>query len=324
MATVNTKATALYFKSGGTLPVPTDGFIDSSEKIVWTPTTKTDKFMVINGKLGQWDSFADAGDTVIDGETISHNVRFQNAAADALDTVPAYGELLKASGFTETIDTATATQETVIYTWDNTTQPAGGSAVFFINGKKQTFTDTLAVSSAFNITIGEPVSFDFTISGFFDNNGIATNESNPTPPALTESVVVAQKVDILTKDGTAITGGNNVVLDMASNIVKRYGFGRGKYDSTDFEPKFTVDFPPELTDYNAGIQALQAQTEVDIVMKLGTVAGVSTSGKTIEMTITNVKLLNSSDSDSDDELSRSQEFIFTSNTAFTIKHGYYA
>jgi len=324
MARINTKASALYFLSGSTLPVPTAGFIDSTEKIVWTPTVKTDKFMVINGKLGQWDSYADVDDTVIEGETISHRVRFQNSAADALGTQPAYGEMLKSSGFGEVIDTTTPGEETVTYTWDNTTSQINGSAVYYMNGKKQTFTGTMAVSSAFNITVGEPVTFDFTVSGFFDNKGIAIDEANPTPPSLTEPVVVAQKVDVMTKGGTAIVGANNISLDMASTINKRYGLGLGEYEGTDFEPTFSVEFPPDLTEYNQGILDLQAQSLYDIVIKLGTNNGTEVNGKTIVMTITNVKLFNSSDADNEDNIIRTNDFIFTSNTAFTIKTGFFS
>ena len=104
-------------------------------------------------------------------------MRHQNSAADALDTVPQYGELLKIGGFTETIDTTTPTQETVTYT--NTQTPVLGSAVAYIDGYKHQMTGSLAADLTFNFPIGKAATISAALSAFLDNSGIAAAEATP-------------------------------------------------------------------------------------------------------------------------------------------------
>jgi len=387
MARINTKAFAFFLKSGATLPVTPANFLELGEKLLMSPTTKTENIKVYNGKLGANDSYADACDTTLEGASFMHRMRYQNAAADALDTVPSYGELLKIGGFSEAIVT-TSGQETVIYTWNKDNSPALGSAVYYLDGKKQTMTNTVALNTEFNFTVGEIANITGTMSAFLDNYGVASfatlvlssvtglaigdvltgdtssatgtviaitgttvelkgvtgtftvggealntaaytstsaNQSNPTVTLGTEGSLVVGCADVYSKDGTAVIGANNISINMGAMINKYYGFSLKEYETSDFESTITMSFPVDATDYNDAIEALQAQSLIDIVVKLGTDAtSTEVNGKTVVMTITNCKLSSYSDGDENDSISRTENFILTASSAFTIKHGFYA
>ena len=324
MARINTKAFAFFLKSGSALPVTPANFLELGEKLLMSPTTKTENIKVYNGKLGANDSYADACDTTLEGASFMHRMRYQNAAADALDTVPSYGELLKIGGFSEAIDT-TSSQETVIYTWNKDNSPALGSAVYYLDGKKQTMTNTVAANVEFDLTVGEIANITGTMSAFLDNYGVATNEANPTVTLGTEGCLTVGCADVFSKDGTAVIGAKNISINMGAMINKYYGFSLKEYETSDFEPTISMSFPVDATDYNDAIEALQAQSLIDIVVKLGTDAtSTEVNGKTVVMTITNCKLSSYTDGDENDSVSRTENFILTASSAFTIKHGFYA
>ena len=169
----NTKNFGIYIKQGATLPVAPANFIEVDEKILLTPNVTVENFKRFNGKLGANDSYVDTCNTAVEGISVSHKMRFQNSAADALDTIPDYGELLKISGFTENVD-STPAAESVTYTWDTSASPALGSAVYYIDGNKQTMTNTIAGNAVFNFEIGKSAMLNFAMSGFLDNKGISS------------------------------------------------------------------------------------------------------------------------------------------------------
>jgi len=323
MARLNTKAFALFLKSGGTLPTPPDNFIELDEKLLLAPDVKVENYKRFNGKLGANDSYADACDTTVEGATISHKMRYQNAAADALDTVPQYGELLKIGGFTENVDTTTPGEETVTYTWNKDSSPALASAVYYLDGKKQTMTGSVAANVSFSFEVGMAANISGSLSAFLDNDGVAANEANPTVPLSDEGCLMVGCADVFTEDGSSIKM-QSMEIDMGAQINKFYGLNLKEYETSDFEPSVNVDFSLDGADYNAAIQKLQNETTVDIIVKLGTNAGTEVSGKTVMFEITNVKFSNYSDSDDNDTVQRTHEFILTADSEFTIKHGYYA
>lgn len=196
----NTKNFGIYIKQGATLPVTPANFVEVDEKILLTPNVTVENFKRFNGKLGANDSYADTCNTAVEGVSVSHKMRFQNGAADALDTIPDYGELLKVSGFTQTID-ATPAAENVIYTWDTSASPALGSATYFIDGNKQTMTNTIAGNAVFTFEIGKSAMLNFAMSGFLDNKGISSTAT------LVLSAVVGLAVgDVLTGDTSSASG----------------------------------------------------------------------------------------------------------------------
>ena len=169
----------------------------------------------------------------------------------------------------------------------------------------------------------------FTVGGEALNTAAYTstsaNQSNPTVTLGTEGSLVVGCADVYSKDGTAVIGANNISIKMGAMINKYYGFSLKEYETSDFESTITMSFPVDATDYNDAIEALQAQSLIDIVVKLGTDAtSTEVNGKTVVMTITNCKLSSYSDGDENDSISRTENFILTASSAFTIKHGFYA
>ena len=320
MARINTKRTALFIKSGSTLPVPPANFLEADDVVLVTPTVRVEEYKRLNGKLGANDAYADTCDTTFEG-SIAHKMRFQNSAADALDTVPEYGELLKIGGFTETINTATPGQETVTY--ENTQNPVLGSAVAYMDDNKQTMTGSLACDLTFSFEIGMAAKIEASLSAFFDNNGIATSEANPTVDLSDEGCLLVGCADVTTAGGTTIEP-SNISIAMNSEISKFYGMGLKEYQLTDYKPELTVDFYPDNANYNDAITALANQTAETIVIKLGTNNGTMVSGKSVEIQVTNCKYKSYSDSDDQGSIKRSVTYMFTADSAFTIKHGYFA
>lgn len=321
---LNTKAFAFFIQQGATLPTPPVKFVELSEKLIFAPTVANERYKRFNGKLGANDTYSDTTDIVIDGATLNHKMRTQNKVGDALSTVPDYGELLKLVGFTEAIDTTTPSQETVTYTWNTASAPALGSAVYYLDGKKQTMTNTIAMNGSFEFNVGEPAMLNCTMSSFVDNKGVAVNEANPTVTLSTEDCIMVDKNTIYTEDGTQLQA-SNLTIDMGAQINKFYGMSLQEYQLTDFEPTITADFYLDETNYNDAINKLINQGTVNIVVKIGTDEnGNSVSGKTVEFNITNVKFENYSDSDDQDSIKRTHELLLTADSSFSIKTGYFA
>jgi len=100
MSLMNTKKTALFLKSGAVVPTAPANFLEVSEELLLTPDIPIEEFKRINGLLGSNASYADTCHTTI-SQTVETKMRHQNSAADALNDVPEYGELLKIGGFEE-------------------------------------------------------------------------------------------------------------------------------------------------------------------------------------------------------------------------------
>ena len=322
MARLNTKKFAFFFKSGATLPIAPANFLELDEKLLLISKPKIEKYKRYNGKLGANDSYADVCDVSQEGINLSQKMRFQNSAANALDTIPDYGEVLKVGGFTETVD-STPSAETVTYTWNKDNSPILGSAVYYLDGKKKTMTNTIALNVAFNFEIGKAAMLTASMNTFYDNNGVAVNEANPTVTLNDEACLMVGCLDIYTEDGVGIVV-DKISLDMGAQINKFYGLNLKEYETSDFEPTIDVDFALDATDYNDAITKLTAETKVNLVIKLGTNAGVEVNGKTVVFTITNVKLSDYSDADNNDTIKRTHNFILTADTVFTIKTGFFA
>jgi hypothetical protein len=210
MALMNTKKSSLFVKSGASLPVPPANFLEVTDEFTVNPQPTIEEFNRISSKLGTTDSYADTC-SVTFNQSVSHMMRSTNVAADALDTVPEYGEILKVCGFDETIDTATPGQETVIYT--NSQAPVRGSGVVYVDGNKFTMTDTVVGDATFNFEIGKPGMIDASLQGFIDNKGI------PSTVTLTVDDSSGLSVgDTVTGDTSGATG--TVVGIPSSTVVE--------------------------------------------------------------------------------------------------------
>lgn len=320
---MNTEAFALYLSAGATLPTPPTGFIETSEKVFVTPNVTTIDSKRFNGTLSTNDTDVDTCNTTVEGLAIPHKMRYQNSAGDALDTIPDYSEMLKLGGFAEVVDTTTAGEETVTYNWDTSKSPSLGSAVYYIDGYKQTFTNTLAGNTSFTFNIGEVAMINFAMSGFLDNKGIAVAEANPATTLSDEGSLFVGCADIYTEDGTRINT-KSISIDMGADIGKFYGMGVKEYQLTMFKPTITAEFYLEKDDYNKAMTRLVDQETFDVVIKLGTVNGADVNGKTVTFTISNVKMSTFSDADDTNAISRTHNLILTPNSSFSIFHGFYS
>lgn len=321
---LNTKKTALFLKSGNTLPVAPANFLEVAEPILITPTITIEEFKRINGRLGSNDSYADTCDATI-SQSITHKMRCQNTAADALDTLPEYTELLKISGFDVTVDTAVAGQETVTFT--NTQTPVVGSAVAYIDGYKQTMTASVVADTTFNFAIGKAAEISSAISAFIDNKGIATAEATPSVTLNSEPVLLVACTDIMTAGGTVIKP-NNVTISMGAEIEKYYGMGLKEYSLNDYMIKIEATFFPDNADYNSAITKLANETVEALVIKLGTgTAGAMVSGKSVLIECDLAKANNVSDSDTQGKVQRTFTWLIQGDStgkAISIQTGYFA
>ena len=317
---INTKKTLICLKSGAVLPVPPANFLEVEEEILLTPTISMEEFKRINGKLGSNASYADTCHTTI-SQTIATKMRFQNSAADALDTVPEYGELLKIGGFDETIVTTTPGEETVTYT--NTQTPVLGSAVAYVDGNKHTMTNSIAADLTFNFPIGKAATISASLSAFIDNNGIATSEANPTVTLNDEAVLIVGCADIMTAGGVAITP-DNISIAMGADIQEFYGMGGLKqFNMTDYMIKVTADFYPENANYNDAVTKLGAETIEALQIKLGTNAGALVNGKSVQIDCGFGQVSTFSDSVDKSTLKRSLTYLLTGDTQISIRHGFH-
>ncbi len=318
----NTKKTAMFLKSGTALPTAPANYLEVEEAIAVTPEIPIEEFKRINGRLGSNDSYADTHHSTIT-QTISHKMRYQNSAGDALDTLPEYSDLLKVGGFDEVVDTSTAGEETVIYS--NTQAPVLGSAVFYIDGNKQTSTGSLATDLTFNFPIGKASTISASLSAFLDNKGIATSEATPDVSGVQsdEGCMIVGCSDIMTTGGTIINP-DNISITMGADIQEFYGMGLKEFQMTDYVIKVVADFYPDNADYNSAVTKLVNQTTEAIEIKLGTNAGAMVNGKSVLITANTAKASAVSDSIDKDSLKRSFTWLLVGNTQLSIKHGFYS
>jgi hypothetical protein len=320
MAKVLTKKSALFLKSGATLPTLPNNFLEIEEELLVTPNITVEEYARINGRLGSHDSYAVTDFTTL-SQTVSTKMRFTNAAATALETPPEYGELLKIGGFTETIDTGTADEETVTYT--NTQAPVLGSAVMYIDGWKHESENSLAADLTFNFPIGKAATISAALSAYLDNKGVPTSESAPTITLNPESVMVVGKADIMTAGGGAITP-DNVTIAMGATITEFQGMGKAEFEMMDYKIMVTADFWVDNANYAADITKLGADTVEAIVIKLGTAAGVLVNGKSVQIDIDLAKVTAVSDTGTDGAAKRTVSWLLQAGGTISILQGFFA
>lgn len=314
MALINTKKTALFLKSGGTLPVAPANFIELDAELALTPNIPVEEFKRVNGSLGQNDSYADTCKATITGVSINHKMRMSNSAGDNLDAVPEYGELLKIGGFTETIGV-----DTVVYT--NTQTPVKGSAVAYIDGWKQTMTGSVAADLSFDFSIGKAGVITASLSAYLDNKGVAVSATNPTVTLSPEPCLMVNCTDIITAGGTAVKA-DKITIAMGADIQDFYGLGLKEFSMQDYSIKVTADFYPENADYNVAINKINSQTVEALVIKLGTDnSGALVDGKSVLIECDTAKASSFSDSIDKSTLKRSFVWLLQGSEQISIKHG---
>lgn len=321
---LNTKKSALFLKSGGTLPVASANFLEVGEAVLLNPTITIEEFKRINGKLGSNDSYADTCDATI-SQTITHKMRSTNIAGDALDTLPEYTELLRIGGFDYAVDTTTPGEETVIFT--NTQAPINGSAVAYVDGYKQTMTGSVVADITMNLNIGKAAEISASLSAFIDNKGIATAEATPDVTLNSNPVLLVSCTDIFTAGGDVIKP-DSVTITMGSEIGKFYGMGLKEYSMTDYMIKVEASFFPDNADYNTAMTKIASETVEALEIKLGTGAGGDlVNGKSVLINCPLAKASNVSDADTDGKVKRTFTWLLQGDSegeSITIKHGFFA
>jgi len=324
MAYLNTKRSALFVKGGAALPVPPANFYEVSEELLINPEPTVEEFNRVSGKLGTTDSYTDSCHTVFN-QTLSHKMRSNNLAADALETPPEYGEMLKLCGFDETIDTITPDQETVTYT--NSQTPTPGSAVAFLDGKKFTMTDGVVGDATFTFEIGKVAMLDVSLSGFLDNAGVPTDEANPSVTLNDEPTLIVSCADVITAGGAAVSA-DKVTITMGADVQEYYALGLKEFDIADYVIKLTADFYVDSADYADAITKLNAETAEAIVLKLGTnQTGTLINGRSVEITADVAKANTFTDSADKSRVKRSFTWLLRpdgSDINLSIKHGFFA
>lgn len=323
MAKILTKKSALFLSATGTLPTIPAGFIELSDELVITPTVASEDYGVINGLLGAHETIVDTCD-ITATPSINHRMRTSNIAGTTLETPPPYATLLKLGGFSETI---TGTGLTGVVTYKNSQTPASGSAIYYMDGYKQTATGGVAADLSFDFTVGKVGTITGTLSSFLDNNGVAAVQAAPTITASTEKLLMVACTDILTAGGTVLKA-DKVTISMGAEVSKSYAMGEKSFDMDDYKIMITASFKPENADYNVFINKLNAQTVEAITIKLNTTTGgVMVDGKSVLVTVSLAKVTNFTDSADNKKLKREVSWLAQGNSAgeiISIMHGNHA
>lgn len=324
MALLNTKKSVLFVKSGASLPVPPANFFEVSDEFVINPTPTINEYNRISGKLGTTDSYADSAHTVLT-QSFTHMMRSNNVAADALETVPDYGELLKIGGFDETIVTATPGQETVTYT--NTQAPVVGSGIAHVDGKKFTMTNSMVADLSFLFEVGKAAQLDASVSAFLDNSGVPTDLANPAVTLSPEPLLIVSQADVITAGGTAVKA-DRISIEMGADIQELYALGLKEFNLADYVIKVTADYYVDGANYADAITKLNAETTEAITIKLGTNnTGALINGKSVYITADVAKASAFVDSTDKSKVKRSFTWILRPNGSdvnLSIKHGFFA
>jgi len=324
MAYMNTLKSAVFIKAGDTLPTPPSNFFEVAEEFVINPNPTVEEYKRISGKLGALDTYADTCHTTF-SQKLTHKMRSSNAAGDNLAKVPECGEVLKVCGFDEVIDTQTEGQERVIY--KNSQAPTRGSGIFYIDGKKFTATDTIVGDVSFNFEVGKVATMDVTLNGFLDNNGVPTDEPNPTVALNEEPLLVVGCTDFIMVDGTKISA-DKITIEMGSQIDEFYALGRKEFNLTDYAIKLTADFYVDSDNYASAINDLNSGAIKYIRVLLGTDdTSRAVNGKSLYILINVSKVYKFEDTIDKNIVKRSATWLLQPDTYgnnILFAHGYFA
>jgi len=326
---INTKKTALFIAAGATLPIPVDGFVECIDPTIVVPEFTTIDISRLSGKLNTKDTVIDTCLTKTSFDA-KQSMRSSNIAADALDTVPNYGLLLKAAGFKEGIDTATPGEEFVEYTNDNvdTTQV---SAIVYMDGNKFECTNSLACGCQIDLPVGGVATITNNFQGYLDS-AVPTVEANPDVVLDINPAMVVSCADLITFGGEVIPV-ENVSIKMNSEIQEIYttGGATSGIKSTfvsDYALDATLDFFVDQSTFGREAALIESGEIKELVVKIALdSASAEVNGKSVVITMPFSKVTTYSDSTDKDALKRSATYrLFDSGVspALTIKTGFFS
>jgi len=327
MSLLNTQRTALFLKSGAVLPVPVDGFLEVTAPILIVPTIASEDYKRISGKLNATDSFADTCNSQV-SFTADHLMRSNNIAADALMTVPEYGELLKTCGFDENVDITTGGQEFVEYT--NSQTPVLSSAVAYVDGKKFEMTNSMTSDMTMEFQIGQPAKITANLQGYIDS-AEAIDEATPVVALSEEPLMIVSCASVTTLGGTVLQP-DRVTFSTNPEIADFYTMGGANglkaKAMTDYALTCTLDFFPDSADYNREILSIKNQTTATLDIKIATDdTAALINGKSLHVTCEMVKVQDYTDTDESNVAKRSVTYKVSNgagDVALKIKAGFFA
>jgi len=329
MAIMSTKKTSLFVNPGATLPTPPTNFVEVTDPVLPTPEFSSIDINRLDGKLNSKSSVVDLCrvKTSFDAKA---NMRSNNAAADALDTLPEYGLLLKCAGFTETVDTTTPGEETVTYANNNVSIP-NSSAVVYIDGNKLTMTNSLVSGTTLALTVGEPATVTNNFQGYMDD-AKGTPEANPTVTLTQEPLLVVSCADLVLLDGTCLPI-ESASIAMNEEVSDLYTMGNGTGGCglktnviTDYALTLDLTFFVDSAAYGREATLIESGLAKSVVIKIGLDStGTLVNGKSVEITCELAKATTYSDTNKDDLLSRTLTLrLFDgTNPAVSIKNGFF-
>ena len=328
MSLINTKKTAFFLALGVTPPTAPAGFVETTSPVIIVPEFSKIEINRISGKLNTKTSTTDTCRTKTSFD-VNHIMRTSDKAALALDTPPEYGLLLRASGFHETIDTATPGQETVTYINGIDAIP-NSSAVAYLDGQKFTLTDSLSSGSTINLKVGEPATIINNFSGYMDDP-IPVAEANPTVTLTDEVPLIVSCADIILFDGTCLPV-ENAVIKMNEELQDIYTLGGASCGTkssfvSDYALELTVDFYVDKATFGREALNIQSGDMKEIIVKIALdKTSTEVNGKSVVMTMNLAKTTVYSDSVDKDLLKRSVTFRLMdgSEPALKIKTGFFA
>ena len=258
MANQLTVKNTLLFKSGGDAPADTDNITTSADVLV-LPTVKSVEYKDIgNGATGN-----NKTQTIPDLTTADFTAEVVARTAGDGDHAPSYGELLKACGLDEVIDTDA---HTVTYT------PAKnfviGNARAYLDGSYRDVTGIVG-DITFGGKVGELAKFSFAMKGF-----TTLNEISGANPAVT----VDSNLNLKVENASVITvGGDAIPLTSfelkTGNVTNEINaVGQNEFYVSDIKP--TINVKAVKTKGAAPYwNDLKSNTIKEVVVTLGTTDG---------------------------------------------------
>lgn len=324
MALTNTKRSILLLKDGAVLPTNANA-IEVTEEFVVNANAEVTEFERISGNLGSYDSYIDPNKAMMSGESYSTMMRTSDKGGTALDTPPVYGEVLKVCGMKEVIDTTTPGQETVTYL--NTQAPTTGSIVAYVDDKKWTSTNSIVGDASMTFTAGSSAQLDFSLSGYFDNEGIPVDESNPTVTLTQENVLVVTKNDVITAGGIGVQA-DEIRLNMNAEIEDFYGVnGLKEFNIVNYNIKIEADFYIDKANYKNEQEKVINQTIEALEIILGAdETNSEVSGKSVKITANLAKASSVTDTVDKSKAKRTMVWLIQNNSAgeaFEMVHGFF-
>lgn len=209
-----------------------------------------------NGQAGNTKS-----QTITDWTTAEFNVDVGARTGGELGTPPAYGELFKMCGLTETITETTD----VTYT-PGTLTP--GYAKAYLDGAVRTVTG-VAADFTFGGNVGDIAKFTFSLKGFTDLS--ETVEANPAVALDANEKLIIESVSAITVSGSTVNM-KSFEFSLGNEINEIYAIGRKEYYISDF--KSSIKISAVKTKGNATHWSdLSANTIKEVKVVLGSIAG---------------------------------------------------